>query len=800
MSTKVLIALLLSMLVCASVSAAITVTIELPTPDQVVGPGPDVRAAVTSDLSLQSVVADIEGRSTILTLSNGKWVGWVNINGFARGTHTLVVTATDVQNNTATAQRNIFLDYYPVVQVTGPLPYSVGRPKVRFTATCTDDDPNGCASLRIAVSNNLTTVYQSPSPASLSIELDGGTTYRVVGTDSAGRMAIVEVPVVLETSGRLRTFANAPSRIRDFDGSRLLFRNDYASYQLGIYDIATGAIDPMNSTARTASSRAFLSPAGAIFLDGFNMYEWRNGAMIGPLTTASDLLVEGTFASFRYSGALYRRDLTTGTDALIGPGFDPEPAANGHVAYASSRDVYRYDGISSTLLDGGSDFQDVPRTAGGDVLYWRQPPVSGAAGSWWIHNGTTAFSISPSFAGTGFGSDIAGNWAVVSVPDLSGNRQLWRRAPGATSATQATIFNFDHLLERVAPNGEFLYYPYPGANQGQYLCGTAYDSAAILVTPQQNIEGSFYVGGRWYLAEGRMLLQVESPNDEIGGDHRSDVLWRDTTSGKLSLWEMYGATPDNFPSLPAIGSPWVAQTGDFNGDGTADVLWRNPSTDQTSIWFMRKTIIGGTNLPNLPSFWETYPGDYNGDGHDDLLLRNVNSGQVSMWLLRNGGIIAGGNLPSLLPPWKLYAGDFNADGKTDVYLQNPTTGDNTIWFLSGPSIIGGKPMPTIPSPWQAYVGNYNGDAHADILWRNTSTGDNSIWIMQSGVIITGGDLPNMPVAAIPYRGDFNGDFKSDILWHVPNATGMTIMMMNGPAVASTHALTRSANQEILNLD
>jgi hypothetical protein len=52
-------------------------------------------------------------------------------------------------------------------------------------------------------------------------------------------------------------------------------------------------------------------------------------------------------------------------------------------------------------------------------------------------------------------------------------------------------------------------------------------------------------------------------------------------------------------SLHAIG------TGDFNGDGHSDILFQNTSSGQVSIWEMNgNTLIGsGAVSPNLGSSW-----------------------------------------------------------------------------------------------------------------------------------------------------------------------------------------------------
>ena len=71
---------------------------------------------------------------------------------------------------------------------------------------------------------------------------------------------------------------------------------------------------------------------------------------------------------------------------------------------------------------------------------------------------------------------------------------------------------------------------------------------------------------------------------DYNGDGKSDILWRDGTTGANSIWlSANSATKQAVSTLADIA--WkVAGSGDYNGDGKSDILWRNSSTGADSIW------------------------------------------------------------------------------------------------------------------------------------------------------------------------------------------------------------------------
>jgi hypothetical protein len=99
-----------------------------------------------------------------------------------------------------------------------------------------------------------------------------------------------------------------------------------------------------------------------------------------------------------------------------------------------------------------------------------------------------------------------------------------------------------------------------------------------------------------------------------------------------------GSTTLDGPNVPSV---WVVKAiGDFNGDGTSDIVWHNSATGDVSIWNVQGGAFSGapfnTNVPF--DQWQILgAGDVDGDNVSDLVWRNVN-GQVVVWLFSDFGV------------------------------------------------------------------------------------------------------------------------------------------------------------------
>src|SRR5678816_2021449 len=99
-------------------------------------------------------------------------------------------------------------------------------------------------------------------------------------------------------------------------------------------------------------------------------------------------------------------------------------------------------------------------------------------------------------------------------------------------------------------------------------------------------------------------LLAKSPDIDLNGDHKADLLWYNAATGQTSVWLMDGTTTIGGALLLTHPDWKVIRVPDLNGDGRADLLWYNFTTGQTSTWLMNGgTTIGSALLLTDPN-WE----------------------------------------------------------------------------------------------------------------------------------------------------------------------------------------------------
>jgi hypothetical protein len=89
---------------------------------------------------------------------------------------------------------------------------------------------------------------------------------------------------------------------------------------------------------------------------------------------------------------------------------------------------------------------------------------------------------------------------------------------------------------------------------------------------------------------------------DFNGDGKSDILWRNSTTGQVYIWFMNGTTYPSSGSPGSVSSDWVIQgVGDYDGSGRAGILWRNSTTEQVYIWLMNGATLTSSGTPGSPA-------------------------------------------------------------------------------------------------------------------------------------------------------------------------------------------------------
>src|SRR5207249_1174358 len=192
------------------------------------------------------------------------------------------------------------------------------------------------------------------------------------------------------------------------------------------------------------------------------------------------------------------------------------------------------------------------------------------------------------------------------------------------------------------------------------------------------------------------------------------------------------------PGSPTVSARTAKVRADFDGDGKSDILWRNSSTGENYLYPMDGTTIlpteGYIRTGRIEDWQVAGIGDFDGDGKADILWRNSCNGQNYLYPMNGTVIEAEGAYRSIVAQaWQVAGiGDFDGDGKADIVWRNSSSGQNYLYPMDGTTI---KPtegyLRTVADlAWQIVaVGDYDGDGKSDLLWRNSSTGENYLYPM-----------------------------------------------------------------------
>ena len=212
----------------------------------------------------------------------------------------------------------------------------------------------------------------------------------------------------------------------------------------------------------------------------------------------------------------------------------------------------------------------------------------------------------------------------------------------------------------------------------------------------------FLMDGATVKPESNYINSVSAPWTVAGvgdfnGDGYADILWRNSDTGENYIFFMNGTSvQENSDYINSVSDlDWqTAGIGDFDGDGRSDILWRNLSTGEDYIFVMDSTSLtersGYTNSVSVPNWQIAGVGDYNGDGKADILWRNNSTGENYVFFMDNTNVLsASGYTNPVDPVWQIAAtGDYNGDRNADILWRNMDTGENYIFFMNGTTVLG----------------------------------------------------------------------------------------------------------------
>ena len=276
-------------------------------------------------------------------------------------------------------------------------------------------------------------------------------------------------------------------------------------------------------------------------------------------------------------------------------------------------------------------------------------------------------------------------------------------------------------------------------------------------------------------------------------------------NGQLQQWDINAARtvyPGGSCNPAPPPSPASGVRGDFNGDGQRDILLRDSSTGRNSVWmFSGLTLAAVADLPALPdtNFRAEGTSYFNRDGRTDILFRNYANGRNAVWIMNGLTLSSIADLPAL-PNTSMHVegtGDFDGDGNADILWRNYTTGQNAIWLMSGTALRSVVDLPALPNTAfrMESAGDFNGDGSLDIVLRNYVTGQNAVWLMSRTTFTGIADLPALPNTSyrIDAVADFTAEGKPDLVWRNYANGANAIWIMNNLTLASTRDLPALAN-------
>ena len=791
------------------------------------------------------MTASVAGRSVGLTFTIDRWSGILSLSGLQRGDKIVTVVATDSRGNQGQQQQAFIYDQKPVLTVLSPQPSTVARPFVYVNATCVDDDPNGCVSLKVfpGTSYNDDSFLASAKSAINRNVRSVLHFFRFAGVDSRGQITLLDRIIFPESSPQLIEIEqigdDGTVGIFDVQDDRILYLQDSGTTtSLKVLTRSTHQTDVIPSVSLYGSTLipqyGFLTPKGAIFVaaaENDGIYDWRDAQLeyLGSPDSLGSLKVKGNYAIWCDGTSLFLRDLVAGTNTLVaGSGVgntDNDVAPNGDVVYWGSAyyNIFRYRGGVTTQLTNDTTFwHTYPLTDGDRVLYRKEKSGLTSIVEYGSLGEVILTPPRDNYRSPGFDYQINNGHVAFTKTGPDGALQVW------VDGIQVSDFSTSSRIDFLAPGGEVSFYNVPQICLG----GPGGTPISCPTKTGHNI----WRGGHWLAIIGRSLFQIDldvpsaslstlSPASAIMGGSAFVLTVNGTNFANTATVQWSGENRpttfvDNTRLTASILASDIAAAGDAivtvvqvpQGGAGNDALTftisppDNPVPSLTSI-SPASARVGGPPFAltiNGSNFVSSSTVQWNGSARttvfvkDTQLIANITNTDIA--LVGNASVTVinpapGGGISNALSftvtplPNRL---DFDNDGRADILWRHAMTGQLYTWLMNGAIQKDyGSPGWVTDLGWQIKgTGDFDGDGKADILWRHNASGVIHIWFLNGtnrnsiGSVGTVSDLGWQ----IQQVGDFNGDGEADILWRHNTAGQVFVWLMDGVNISSSQSI------------